>query len=114
LYGTPDGLGIEISQFNGINKLTYIQLDISNVQHSVLPGTIPTITIDDIQPMEGFRICGSNIEGEIGSTLYISDDSTISQTIPIPYFKTYRFISITAHGSSKTASVSLKSIKYIV
>jgi hypothetical protein len=109
------GLGISTDSENKINKKTYIQLDISNLFTSVKDDTIPNITIDGIIEKGGFRIFGSNIVGTLGTSLYSSTaDNEKKQTISIPLFKTYKYISITAAGRSENSKVLVHSVDYII
>jgi hypothetical protein len=114
LYGSEQGIGLASDENREINKHTYIQLDISNIIANVKSETIPTIMIHGIQKNEGYRLFGSNIQGTLGTTIYTSNDENESQTIDIPMFGIYRYISITASGSKKESSVLLNSLSYMV
>jgi hypothetical protein len=53
--------------------------------------------------------------GSNGTVLYTSPDTSSSkQTISIPSFKTYQYISITATGSKEKPNVLLHSVDYVV
>jgi hypothetical protein len=109
-----NGIGLEIDAEHEINKQTYIQLDISNIIASVKTGTIPTISVGDIEENEGFRIFGSNISGVLGTILYTSTGLDKVQDVPIPSFGTHKYISITASGRSESARVILHAINYVI
>lgn len=98
-------LGIASDPQRGINKLTYIQFDVSNFQNR-----IAKINIENIKKDSGFAIYGSSIQGSIGDLLYISSHDSPRQTIETPVNNKY--ISITAAGSSITASILLNSIYF--
>ena len=118
LYGNKgtveDGLGIASDPSHEINKTSYIQLDLSNIINIVKKDTIPSITIKHIQKDEGFAVFGSDKLGSLGTNLYTSTDIPEVQTVEIPSFPTYRYISITAAGSNITSKVLLNSINYVV
>lgn len=109
LYGKiGEELGIASDPQRGINKLTYIQLDVSEIQDRKTK-----ITIDNIKKGGGFALYGSNIKGRIGDLLYTSSDNPITQTIVIPNENNYQYISITAYGSSIISNVMLRSIELL-
>lgn len=103
LHETEKGLGLKIVPEHGINNLTYIQLDISELISKVAYKTIPIITINS----GNYIITGSAIPGTIGTTLYTS--KSIDESIPIPYFGTYKYIAIMAFGDS---IIKIKSIEF--
>jgi hypothetical protein len=105
LYGSENGLGLEIVPEHGINNLTYIQFDISELISNVSYKTLPKITITNGM----YKVTGSAIQGRMGSTLYTSTKIDNTYSIPIPYFGTYRYISITA---SETSIIKIKSIEF--
>ena len=109
LYGkTGEELGIASDPQRGINKLTYIQLDVSEIQDRKTK-----ITIDNIKKEGGFALYGSNIKGQIGDLLYRSPDNPTTQTVVIPNENNYQYISITADGSSIVSNVMLRSIELL-
>ena len=119
LYGKDNGiddsgLGITIDNEHEINKYTYIQLDLSILKRNIKKCSIPKITITSIQQTEGFTIYGSNTLGSIGNILYISSNTSISQTIELCWIYDYTYISITASGSNPLSNVLLYSIDYII
>jgi hypothetical protein len=95
-----------------INKSTYIQLDLSGIIYRIVDGSVPNITIKDIQKHEGFSLYGSNELGSQGVLLYSSKDNPSTQTVPIPFITDYRFISVTASGDLEGANIILHSIDY--
>jgi hypothetical protein len=112
MYGKKDfvgdeGLGIADDPQHEINKLNYIQLDLSAIQTMS-----PNITIENIQKDGGFALYGSTKQGSIGQLLYKSADSPQIQTVKIPDIESYPYISVTANGESITANVLLKSIDF--
>jgi hypothetical protein len=108
LYGKiGEELGIASDSQRGINKLTYIQLDVSNFQNK-----IAKFTIENIKKDGGFALYGSNIQGSIGDLLYSSSDVPSIQSINISVQKKY--ISITAAGSSIDTNVLLQSIDFTI
>jgi len=109
-----DGLGIASDVDHEINKLTYIQLDLSGISNKVISGTVPNVTLQSIQKYEGFTIYGSNKLGNIGDLLYTSTDTPSSQTIQLPSFDKYRFFAITASGSLEGSNVLINSLDYMV
>ena len=104
-----EGLGIANDPQREINKQNYIQLDLSYVSDTKL-----SITMQNIQKEGGFAFYGSNKQGSIGDLLYTSPDFPSIQTILVPQFKKYQYISVTAAGSSLTANVLLHSIDFII
>ena len=109
LYGKiGEELGIASDPRREINKLTYIQLDILEIQDNKYK-----ITIDSIKKEGGFALYGSNIKGQIGDLLYTSPDNPNTQTVVIPNEKKYQYISITADGSSIISNIMLRSIEVI-
>ena len=118
LYGTninpeKSGLGINIDVDHEINKKTYIQLDLSGVLSKIAEGSVPQITIQNIQKHEGFSLYGSNSVGSLGDELYSSSDNPVTQTIPLKWINSYRYISITASGELEGANILLNSIDYV-
>jgi hypothetical protein len=105
---------LEIDVDHEINKSTYIQLDLSGIKHKLVDGSVPNITIKDIQKYEGFSLYGSNELGSQGVLLYSSKDNPSTQTIPIPFIKDYQFISVTASGELQGANVILHSLDYVI
>jgi len=119
LYGTninPDksGLGIDADVDHEINKNTYIQLDLSGILSKIEDGSVPQITIQNIQKHEGFSLYGSNSVGSLGDELYSSSDNPATQMIPLEWIHSYRYISITASGELEGANVLLNSIDYVI
>jgi hypothetical protein len=116
LYGKTgtgeDGLGLANDPSHEINKLSYIQLDLSNVIN-IVQKTTSKITVQHIQPNEGFTLYGSNKLGELGNELFVSADNPMVQTVEVPLFGTYQYISITASGSDMTSNVILNSISFV-
>jgi hypothetical protein len=104
-----EGIGIASDPQREINKLTYIQLDVSEIQD-----VSPNITIENIQEDGGFALYGSNKLGKMGDLLYTSSDSPPTQTISIPEIKSYKYISVTAAGDSIIANVLLRSIDFVI
>ena len=111
-FSNMNGLGMTIDVNHKINKSTYIQLDLSGINHKLVDGSLPNITIKDIQDKGGFSLYGSNTLGSQGILLYSSKDNPSTQTISIP--KDYNYISVTAFGNSDTSSVILHSIEYVI
>lgn len=112
LYGknggpNETGLGMASDGDNEINTSTFISLDISPLFLEECE-TKPTITIASIQSGEGFYIYGSNVLGDLGTLLLTVGDSSVSQTVEIPDFGTYKYISITA----TSGNVVLYSLDY--
>jgi hypothetical protein len=100
LFGKNDGpnetgLGMDSDSDNEINTTTFVMLDISNLFSKECENK-PTITVGSIQSGEGFYIYGSNVLGELGTLLLTQGDSALSQTVTIPEFGHYQYISITA------------------
>jgi hypothetical protein len=114
IISDKNGLGLAIDVDHEINKSTFIQLDLSGIISKLVDGSVPNITIKDIQKHEGFSLYGSNELGSQGVLLYSSKDSPNIQNVPIPYIKDYRFISITASGELDAANIILHSIDYII
>lgn len=117
LYGTninpnKSGLGIDTDVDHKINKNTYIQLDLSGVLSKIEEGSVPQITIQNIQKHEGFSLYGSNSVGSLGDELYSSSDNPSTQLISLEWIHSYRYISITASGELEGANVLLNSIDY--
>jgi hypothetical protein len=104
-----EGIGIADDPQHEINKLNYIQLDVSNISEFS-----PELTIQNIQEDGGFALYGSNKQGAIGELLYSSTDNPPTQTIQIPNITAYKYISITATGPSIIANVLLHSIDFTI
>jgi len=104
-----EGIGIASDPQREINKLTYIQLDVSEMQD-----TNPNITIENIQTDGGFALYGSNKQGKMGRLLFESADNPPTQTVSIPDIKSYKYISVTAKGESIIANVLLRSIDFVI
>jgi len=100
-------LGIANDPQHEINKYNYIQLDVSDIADT----KSPRIIVQNIQDDGGFALYGSNQLGKIGVLLYTSPDFPSEQITPLPEINTYKYISITAAGSSIIANVLLQSIK---
>jgi len=114
LYGknggpNETGLGMDSDGDNEINTKTFISLDVSQL---ILQGceSIPKITVGSIQSGEGFYMYGSNVLGDMGVLLLTVGDTLVSQTVEIPQFGLYKYISITATAGN----VVLYSIEYDV
>ena len=101
LYVSENGLGLEIVQ--GINHLTYIQIDLLNI---ILGKDILNLTI---HTTDGYRLFGSSKQGTLGTTIYTSKSQ--EDILPIPYFGTYRYVSLSAFGNID-ANVYLYSIQF--
>jgi hypothetical protein len=114
IISDKNGLGLAIDVDHEINKSTYIQLDLSGIIHKLVDGSVPEITIKDIQKYEGFSLYGSNELGSQGVLLYSSNDSPPTQNVSIPFIDNYQFISVTASGELEGANVILHSIDYDV
>lgn len=108
------GLGIASDSGHEINKNNFIQLEMTSLIAGVKPNSIPVISIDSIQPSQGFTIFGSDIVGVLGISLYVSPNTPELQSVEIPNFGAYRYINIIASGSSNNSSVLLKSVDYII
>ena len=111
MYGKDDGpkesgLGINSDPNQEINNQTFISLDLSDLISQDCD-KIPKITISSIEKDEEFSIYGTNTLGDIGFLLI----TTTQDTLEIPMFKTYKYISITA---SEDSNVLLASIDYIL
>lgn len=106
LYCSESGLGLEIVREHGINNITYIQFDLSDVITNINYASILKISI-----IGTYRIAGSAIKGVLGSTIYTSDKTDKKDSIQIPYFGTYRYISIIASGN-KDSIIIIKSIEF--
>jgi hypothetical protein len=108
------GIGLAIDVDHEINKSTYIQLDLSGIINKLMDGSVPNITIKDIQKYEGFSLYGSNKLGVQGVLLYSSQDNPVIQSVPMPFIKDYRYISVTASGELNAANIILYSIDYVI
>lgn len=100
------GLGISSNPENEIDNETFVCLDISNIISQNCE-TTPTITISSIDENGTFSIYGSNTLGDLGTFLISASDNTID----IPMFGNYKYICITASGSTNS-NVLLASLNY--
>ena len=98
---SENGLGIQESYRNEINKKYFIQMDFTNLikNPNITTDAALTITSVDFAPGEIFSLYGSYKIGEMGTHLLYTNGSNPSNIVtvrPIPGFLNYTYISVTA------------------
>ncbi len=92
--GDENGLGINGTTDNEIDRTHFVQLDLTNL--IAAGATNVQILINSIQTGETYAIYGSNTLGSLGTLLYSGTSKDDNKAFTMPGYPTYKYIAVIA------------------